>query len=448
MVTTARKTLYGLMVSKVIKLSMMGNDQIKTIGISSIFGEELVNPNMTRLDLNNLEKQLLQWKKKYGNVITIWIPDPQIVVGDAEAMKEFIKHSEAYAGRPTLNVMKLILGGNYGLVFNDDSFWKSQRRFAIHVLKDFGFGKPVLEETIIDQANQMIKFLGELNGKPIDMKKILNTAIGNVIHQLTFGWTVPLDSDYIMDFHIKMIEVTAFFVHPMGLLCEIWDGFRILDPLFNRVMKKALDKNDAIVENMKKEIKKHRETIDYNSDPKDYIDAFLIEQRRQKAEDKLDGEWSDKQLIAAIYDLFSAGMETTASSTRAFILYMINYPEAQKKIHEEIDREIGRDRNITMSDQVKLPYLQACIQELQRIAVLLVVNAQHRTTEDVIIDGYRLPKGTTIIPQFQSVHLDEDHFCDPERFDPTRHLDKENRFSKNDKVTPFSLGKRSCLGES
>ena len=37
-----------------------------------------------QLDPHNVEKQLLQWKKKYGNIITVWIPDPQIIVGDTE----------------------------------------------------------------------------------------------------------------------------------------------------------------------------------------------------------------------------------------------------------------------------------------------------------------------------------------------------------------------------
>ena len=91
-------------------------------------------------------------------------------------MKEFVKNAEAYAGRPNFNIMKLLIGGNYGLVFGEDGFWKSQRRFALHVLRDFGFGKPVLEDTIIDQANQMTKFLKELDGKPIDMTKTLTVS--------------------------------------------------------------------------------------------------------------------------------------------------------------------------------------------------------------------------------------------------------------------------------
>jgi cytochrome P450 len=101
-----------------------------------------------------------------------------------------------------------------------------------------------------------------------------------------------------------------------------------------------------------------------------------------------------------------------------------------------------------MSDQAKLPYFIACLQELQRISVILTLNLQRITSEDMEIDGYFLPKGTIVVPQFPSVHVDEDVFPDPFKFDPTRHLDENGNFIKDDRITPFSVGKRACLGES
>jgi cytochrome P450 family 23 subfamily A len=63
-----------------------------------------------------------------------------------------------------------------------------------------------------------------------------------------------------------------------------------------------------------------------------------------------------------------------------------------------------------MADQSRLPYLNAAIQELQRIAVLLPMNFQRELLEDVQIGKYKFSKGTIFIPQFPSVHLDEDIF--------------------------------------
>jgi cytochrome P450 len=42
---------------------------------------------------------------------------------------------------------------------------------------------------------------------------------------------------------------------------------------------------------------------------------------------------------------------------------------------------------------------------------------------------------------------DPKHFSDPHAFNPDRFLDSEGHFVTNDKVTPFGVGKRICLGQ-
>jgi cytochrome P450 len=54
-------------------------------------------------------------------------------------------------------------------------------------------------------------------------------------------------------------------------------------------------------------------------------------------------EFTDHQLLIAVYDLFAAGLETTATTSRTFIFYMLHYPKVQAKIHAEIDNVIGRE---------------------------------------------------------------------------------------------------------
>uniref|UniRef100_A0AC34FZG3 Cytochrome P450 n=1 Tax=Panagrolaimus sp. ES5 TaxID=591445 RepID=A0AC34FZG3_9BILA len=233
---------------------------------------------------------------------------------------------------------------------------------------------------------------------------------------------------------------------------ELWKPLMHLKFLGGKSYQKLFDFNDELVDYVKMHINEHRETIDFEEEPRDYIDAFLIEQKKQQISKASGpakkGEWSDLQLIGTLIDLFGAGMETTSTTTQMFIFYIIHNPEIQQKIHEEIDNVIGRDKIITMSDQSKLPYFNACLQEVQRLATVLPLNLFHRTTEDLEIDGYTIPKGTTVIPQFESVHKDENEFKDPQKFDPSRFLDLENNYKKDDRVTPFSLGKRACLGES
>uniref|UniRef100_A0AC35EXM7 Cytochrome P450 n=1 Tax=Panagrolaimus sp. PS1159 TaxID=55785 RepID=A0AC35EXM7_9BILA len=402
----------------------------------------MINPNL-------FDQQLLKLKKQYGKVITIWLPVPMIVISDAQVLKDtMIKQGDKFAGRPHSNLMVEFIGGNYGLIFSDNSFWREQKRFALKVLRDFGFGKPILEQTIIDQAQAVCDRLKAMNEEPVDLTKLLTIAVGNVIFQLSFNKTEDFDDDLVFNFRNEMLEIAAIFCHPFAFLLELFPKLKFLDPLFGGVYQRALNLNNNVMNMMREHISEHRKTINYDEEPQDYIDAFLIEQKKQNPEMKLHGEWSDLQLLGAIYDLFGAGMETTSTSIRTFILYMVRNPDIQKQCHEEIDKIIGRDRTITMADQINLSYISACIHELQRIAIILTLNLPHITTEDAEIDGYFIPKGTQVIPQFQSVHLDSDIFSEPEKFDPTRFLDSDGKFRKDDRVTPFSLGKRACLGES
>ncbi|KAH7696913.1 Protein CYP-33C11, partial [Aphelenchoides avenae] len=128
--------------------------------------------------------------------------------------------------------------------------------------------------------------------------------------------------------------------------------------------------------------------------------------------------------------------------------YILLAPDVQKRLHAELDRVVGSDRLITMDDRPSLPYTNAVIMEIQRLCNLLQQNLLHRTTREVVVDGYTLPKGTTIVPQLSTVHYDEKVFPGPRRFDPERFLDQNGRFKPMSEVIPFSLGKRQCLGES
>ncbi|GMT07669.1 hypothetical protein PENTCL1PPCAC_29843, partial [Pristionchus entomophagus] len=158
------------------------------------------------------------------------------------------------------------------------------------------------------------------------------------------------------------------------------------------------------------------------------------------------GNFTHQQLVVACYDLWTAGFDTPSTTLRFILHFMVNHPDAQRKAQNEIDERIGK-RNIQMEDQKELHYCNAVIMEAQRLANVIALNCTRKLSSAVTMEGYTIPVGTGVIPEFSIVHLDENEFDRPEFFCPERHINERGEFVKDPRITPFSVGKRSCVGE-
>ncbi|GAB7327630.1 hypothetical protein MBLNU13_g11473t1 [Cladosporium sp. NU13] len=142
--------------------------------------------------------------------------------------------------------------------------------------------------------------------------------------------------------------------------------------------------------------------------------------------------------------MYTGGADTSVSTMAAFFLAMSMFPDVQRKAQEEIDRVVGTSRLPTAADRENLPYINAVVEEAQRWHPITPMGLPHASEEDDMIDGFRIPKGTYLIPAIWWFTRDPATYHDPEVFKPERFSEPYNEPSATN-VT-FGFGRRICPG--
>ncbi|CAD6197646.1 unnamed protein product [Caenorhabditis auriculariae] len=374
---------------------------------------------------------------------------PFVVICDYEKMKDtFVKDGDAYSGKFHMpGAIEVYRGGLYGLVEAEGETWKTHRRYVIQQLREFGVGKNLMESKILLEVEALTKSLKGSAKAETNAQELFDVAVGSVINQFLFGYR--FDDDKIEEFRELKTLVSAqmkTFSTPRAFfsVAHPWTKHTFIG---KDIWGRMVQYRDAFYAFFYRQLDAHKKEVDFDSEEsKDYVEAYLKEQaKRQKEGDK--ESFSDIQLVNVLLDLWFAGMETSANTLTWAIAYTLNNLETQDKLHEELDRVIGSDRDILMADKNDLVYVNAFINEVQRVANLLPMNLFHNLTRPVELEGYQLPADTGVLAQISTVLYDEKLFPEPYKFDPSRFIDEKGQLKKVDELIPFSIGKRQCLGE-
>lgn len=394
-----------------------------------------------------IDDHLFDFQKQYGDIY-VWRLGTQVLlfIHDYNLVRQVFA-SQEFTERPDWKIFKASEETARGVVFSKGDIWHTNRRFSLRQLKNLGMGKSALSSAVHAQALKLVEALKEEAGKPGPITPALNVAIVNVIWQMIASKQFERDDPCLLEFQKLMVDL----IGSMGPLIvpDIFPWLENIMPTFLLRKLFSIDLYDSFFDKFfsyyHELIEEHRASLDPD-DPKDLIDAYLIEMEKGDDNNNLR---SEKDLTFLIFDLFFAGTDTTTNTAKWMFLYMASYPEVQKKVQKEIDEVLPKGTLVSMDDKPRLQYTEAMINEVLRKSSQANTGLQHSASQDTQLAGYNIPKGTVVMSAVDSIHNDPRYWDKPDEFLPERFLDSEGKLvMKKEGFLPFGVGKRSCIGES
>lgn len=151
-------------------------------------------------------------------------------------------------------------------------------------------------------------------------------------------------------------------------------------------------------------------------------------------------------------NLLAGGTATAATSIEWGLAELIHHPHMLKKVHEELDRVVGRDRLVQETDLPSLPYFRATVKETLRLHPPAPMSLPHTNPKPARVRGYDIPANSNVIVNIFAVSHDPASWEDPERYNPDRFLTSDRDVTTpTGKSTGFELltfgsGRRGCVG--
>ncbi|XP_062607295.1 cytochrome P450 1A1-like [Saccostrea cucullata] len=388
-----------------------------------------------------------EYQEKYGDVFLLRFGSwPTVIINGLDTVKSTLTNdSDSFAARPPLFSIKS-LNDMKGLTFsNFDERYLLHRKISSSVIREIGStNNSELEEIMQDESSLLVSSFMEHKGEPFNPRDLIYTATGSIIYQFCYGKGNNIRDDPAF---LKVMKDQALILEFLSA-GSYFDNLPWLKYIFPGRFKRFLN----FIDNFRKA---------RNENGAEMIKTFHPGHSRHAMDGLLNAclkytitETPNKvgltksQLVDTLQDFFAAGFETTATTLRWIFLYLAEYQDTQIKIQKEIDEKIGRNKIISVKDRRNLPYTEAVILEIMRIAPVVPLGLPHLTTTDVIVNNNKIERETVVFFNiFSAMH--DDYWGNPSEFQPDRFLDEDGNLIKEkvDNVLAFSAGRRVCIGK-
>ncbi|KAL3517952.1 hypothetical protein ACH5RR_020541 [Cinchona calisaya] len=398
-------------------------------------------------DLNH--RNLTDYAKKLGDIFLLRMGQRNLVVVSSPDLAKDVLHTQGVEfGSRTRNVVfDIFTGKGQDMVFTVyGEHWRKMRRimtvpfFTNKVVQQNRHGWEEEAGRVVED----VKKNPESSTNGIVLRRRLQLMMYNNMYRIMFDYRFESEEDPLFN-KLKALNgersrLAQSFDYNYG------DFIPILRPFLRGYLKICKEVKERRLQLFKDHFVDERKKLAStkgmnNNSPKCAIDHILEAQQK--------GEINEDNVLYIVENINVAAIETTLWSIEWGIAELVNNPQVQRKLREEIDTVLGPVVQVTEPDTYKLPYLQAVIKETLRLRMAIPLLVPHMNLNDAKLGGYDIPAESKILVNAWWLANNPQRWKKPEEFRPERFLEEESKVEANGndfRYVPFGVGRRSCPG--
>ncbi|TVU11370.1 hypothetical protein EJB05_44954, partial [Eragrostis curvula] len=384
-------------------------------------------------------RSLRRLSSHYGPLMFLKLGEiPVIIVSSREAAEEVMKtHDAVFATRPQTAMIKILTKQGQAIALTPyGDPWRQLRKICklelLSASRVQSF-RPVREEEVA----RLVQAISSMSGSLVNISELVSAYVADTTVHAIMGRRLK-DRDGFLRYIDEAIRLAGGFTladlfpssHLAGALS--WTAHKA--EIYREGLFKFLD--SIITEH--KERRSHEDAL-----PEDLIDVLLRIQG-QSSSDHL----NISTIKAVIFDLFSAGSETAATTLQWAMTELIRNPTKMYRAQAEV-REAFKGCTVAVLEEglSELTYLHWVIKETLRLHTPGPLLLPRECRETCKVLGYDVPQGAIILVNAWAIARDPQCWNEPENFKPERFESDTRDFKGNNfEFIPFGAGRRICPG--
>ncbi|ORY58411.1 cytochrome P450 [Pseudomassariella vexata] len=373
----------------------------------------------------NLIPLFNRWNRTYGSIMAADVlGTKQVVLGTDKAANDLlVKRGNIYSGRGTPPAALFMSQGLVTFMMQKTEKWRRQRKL-LHTL---------LASTVATKYEPFIELestysLRDLLQTPEAFENHVERYAYAIVFSLGLGKSITnVHDDVLRESSALTDEILATF-RPEKYIAN-------LIPILIRAPSWLVPSNGKLAEvqqRMKADVLRHenrvRKGVGDGTGPDSWMRYYL--ENRDEYGLELEEARSPYNVLLTV------------------ITIMMEYPEWQKKVQDEVDRVVGAERLPAFDDLPNLPVFRAVIKEgIRWRSIVAEIGVPHLLDEDDFYEGFFIPKGTMVYANYNL-------YPDGAVFNPDRWLNPAYPTYREPLIvypnllnfTSFGYGRRVCPG--